>query len=307
MHVVALLAAVLFFIACIEASTRFSFARLSRVESRIKTEHAAVLKLSRTPSLKSVLLVGDSLLLEDVNMNLLARTLPSSLHLQRFPIEQTSYLDWLYGLRRIFSEGVRPSTVILCLNPNSFIASGILGDYSAYYLFQASEIPAVAKRARYELTPESSLFFAHYSLFYAGRAALRNFMLNRVYPAYGVLLHNLLTRPAPPVSRDEVLRICEARFQELQRLCASQSAHFIYLMPPGFGIREDAIVEAASRAQTSLLVPVHTNAWPLDKFRDGFHLNEAGAREFTQIFSPTLAALLRSFEETGHEIGAARP
>jgi hypothetical protein len=265
------------------------------MESRIMGEHAAVLELPRTPSVRSVLLVGDSLLLEDVDMNMVARALPSNLRLQRFSVEQTSYLDWLFGLRRIFSEGVRPSTVILCLNPNSLISNGIRGDYSAFYLYQVADIPAVARAAKYNLTTESSLFFAHYSLFFAGRAGLRNFFLNRVDPPYGILLHDLLTHPSPPVSRDEVLRICEHRFQELQRLCVTHSAHFIYLMPPGFGIHEDAVVEAASRAGVSLLVPVHSNAWALDKFRDGFHLNEAGAREFTQKVLPSLNALLRSF------------
>jgi hypothetical protein len=289
---------VLFCLAGIEAGTRFAFARLSRVERRIRTEHASALQLTHTPSVRTILLIGDSLLLEDVDLNMLARTLPSSVHLQRFSIEQTTYLDWLYGLRRMFSEGVRPSAVMLCIGPNSFMSDGIRGDYSAFYLFRASDIPLVAKAAKYDLTQESSLFFSHYSLFYAGRSGLRHFILNRVDPPYGSLLHELLTRAAPSYSRDEVLRTCEPRFQELQRLCAAYSAHFVYLAPPGFGFHDDAIVEAGSRAGASVLAPVRYDAWGQEKFRDGFHLNEAGALEFTQRLSPSLDALLRSLEAT---------
>jgi hypothetical protein len=259
-------------------------------------EHASVLRLHRTSSVKHILLVGDSLLLEDINLNMLARALPADVHLQRFTIEQTSYLDWLYGLRRLFSEGVRPSTVLLCIGPSSFMSDGIRGDYSAFYLFQVGDIHMVAQAAKYDLTRESSLFFSHYSLFYAGRNSLRNFILNRTDPPYGILLHKLLTRATPSYSRDQVLRTCEPRLQVLQRLCAVRYVHFVYVVPPGFGFHDDAMAEAGSRVGASVLVPVRNDAWGLEKFRDGFHLNEVGAREFTQILSPSLDALLRSFE-----------
>ena len=293
-QIAAVLAVILFCVCGIEAVTRFAFGRISRIERRIMTERASVLQLAHTPSVRSAVLIGDSLLLEDIDMTQLERAAPAGVRLQRFSIEATGYLDWLYGLRQIFSDGVRPSTVILCLNPNSFISNEIKGDYSAYYLYQAGDIPALAKRAGYDLTKESSLLFAHYSLFFAGRAGLRNFMLSRVDPSYGLLLHNLLMNPARPISRDVVLRMCESRFQELEQLCTRYSTRFVYVMPPGFGIHEDAIVEAASRAHISLLVPVHTNGWPLDKFSDGMHLNQEGARQFTQLLSPSLAVLLRS-------------
>ena len=125
---------------------------------------------------------------------------------------------------------------------------------------------------------------------------MRNFALNRLDPSYGDLLHRLLTRGASPVPRNEVLRICEPRFQELQRLCAEHHANFVYVVPPGFGFHDDAMAEAGSRAGASVLVPVHNDAWKLEKYRDGFHLSEMGAREFTAIFSPSLNTLLRSFE-----------
>jgi hypothetical protein len=296
-HIVAVLAILLGCLVGTETGTRFAFARLSRIERRIMTEHASALRLRRTSSVRPILLVGDSLLLDDVDMSILSHALPAELPVQRFSME-TTYLDWLYDLRRMFSEGARPSTVILCIGPRSLVSSTIRGDSGAYYLFQASDIPAIATAARYDLTMESSLFFAHYSLFYSGRSGLRNFILNKSYPAYANVLHALLILPLPLASRDEVLRICAPRFQELEQLCASYGTHFVYLMPPGFSVREDAFVEAAASAGASILVPVHTGAWPLSKFSDGFHLNETAAREFTQMLGPSLAALLRSIEAT---------
>lgn len=258
------------------------------------TEHEAALQLRRASSISPVLLAGDSLLLEDIDMNVLPRTLGARVRLQRFSIEQTAYLDWLFGLRRLFSEGARPAVVVLCIAPNSLISSEIRGDYSSFYLFKPDDIPAIAKAAHYDLTKQSSLLFAHYSLFFAGRGNLRNFILNRVDPAYGAALHHLMTHPATPVSREDVLRICEPRFQELGRLCAAHGAHFVCVIPPGFGIQEGSILEAGARAGIPVLVPVHTDAWPLTKFRDGFHLSESGAREFTEMLSPSLNSLLAS-------------
>jgi len=296
MYVITILATVLVCIAGIEATTRFAFARLSRIEGRIRTEYNFARRLSPTQSGRSILLIGDSLLLEDVELNILAQALPADVHLQRFSIEQTSYLDWLYGLRRLFAEGTRPSTVLLCIGPNSFMSNGTRGDYSAFYLFQSRDIPSVAKAAHYDLTTTSSLYFSHYSLFYAGRSGLRNFVLTKAVPPYSTLMHKLLTRAATPYSPDEVLRICQPRFEELRRLCAAYSAHFVYVVPPGFGFHDDAMAEAGSRAGTSVLVPVCNDAWGQEKFRDGFHLNEAGAREFTRMLGPRLNAVLQSSE-----------
>ena len=124
--------------------------------------------------------------------------------------------------------------------------------------------------------------------------------------------------------REEVLSISQPRFQELKRLCGSYGAHFVYVIAPGFGIQEGAIVEAGSRAGVPVVVPVHSDAWPPSKFSDGFHLNEAAARvaphvpvvgqlhgtellmleqiaagaprEFTEKLSPALDSLLASYD-----------
>src|SRR5690349_5994808 len=139
-HIFAILATLLGCCAGIEAGTRFLLARLSRIEHRVMNEHASAVQLQPTSS-SPILLVGDSLLLMDVDMNALIRTAPPGLHFQRFSIEQTFYLDWLFGLRRIFSEGVRPTAVILCMAPNSFVSTASRGDYTAYHLLGLRDIP----------------------------------------------------------------------------------------------------------------------------------------------------------------------
>ena len=49
----------------------------------------------------------------------------------------TEYYDWLFGLKRLFAEGVRPRFVVLGLSPNQLASPRFHGDYSAQYLFEA--------------------------------------------------------------------------------------------------------------------------------------------------------------------------
>ena len=291
-QIVVVLATLLTCAIAIEGGTRFAFARISRIERRVGIEHAAAQNLRLSSPVSPILLVGDSLLLLDVDLDVLGQTLRTKTQLQRFPIEQTGYLDWLFGLRRLFDEGARPAVVILCLAPDSLVSNTIQGDYSAFYLYQVKDIPAIATKARYDLTQESSLFVAHYSLFLAGRSNLRHFILNKTFPPYAGVLHDLLARRTGVTSRGEVLRISEQRFQELQSLCSSYGARLIYVIAPGFGVQEGAILEAGSRAGVPVLVPVHSDEWPLSKFSDGFHLNGASSREFTEKLSPLLDSQL---------------
>jgi len=294
-HLILILAVLALCAAGIEAGVRFGFARISRIERRIRTEHTAALNLRRSSSETPVLLAGDSLLLMDVDLNVLPRTLHAKVSLQRFSVEQTTYLDWLFGLRRLFSDGARPAVVVLCLAPFNLTTASIRGDYSAFYLFKPDDIADISKRINYDLTKQSSLLFAHYSLFFAGRSNLRNFVLSTVFPAYAHTLHDLETHGPPPLSDEEFLRVCRPRFRELEELCESYGAHLAYVIPPGFGIPERAIVQAGSQAGAAVLVPVHSDAWPQSKFLDGFHLSESSANEFTEKLGPSLDALLASF------------
>jgi hypothetical protein len=273
----------------IEALTRFGFAHVSRIEARIATDHAAVVAMRKRNS-PSVLLLGNSLLLEDIDYARLRDSLNGRAYAVRFPIEETEYLDWFYGLRRFFNEGSRPNMVVLCLSVEHLISSRIRGDYSVYYLFRFWDIPQIRRDIDYDLTKTSGLALSRFSLFYAGRNNLRNFVLFRTAPAYTELLQRIAARPAHVRSDQEIERIAEGRLTALRALCSSYGAQFAFLLPPGFGQEEPPLVRAGARSRTDVMVPVHLNALSHDKFRDGFHLNASGA----QILTDKVSALLNS-------------
>jgi hypothetical protein len=50
-----------------------------------------------------------------------------------FPIENTWFLDWYFGLDRLFSEGARPAIIALCLT-RQLIGYATDGEYFARYV-----------------------------------------------------------------------------------------------------------------------------------------------------------------------------
>jgi hypothetical protein len=170
------------------------------------------------------------------------------------------------------------------------LSSRIRGDYSSYYLFRLADIPQIRREIHYDLTKTSSLVLSHFSLFYAGRSPLRNFILVSTDRSYAELLQRVAA-PRPHYPPDpEIERIAEGRLRDLRTLCSSHGARFAYLLAPGFGPGEAPLVDAGVRSETDVMVPINLNAFALDKFRDGFHLNAEGAKIFTQ----KVADLLRS-------------
>jgi hypothetical protein len=174
------------------------------------------------------------------------------------------------------------------MNTEHLITSRIRGDYSAYYLFRLPDIPQLRRDIQYDLTKTSGLVLAHFSMFYAGRSPLRNFMLLRADPAYAEMLQHITATPARFPPDLEIERIAEARLRALRDLCSAHGAQFIFLLAPGFGPGEAPLVTAGVRSQTDVMVPIHLNALSQDKFRDGFHLNAAGAGLFTDKFARML-------------------
>ena len=201
----------------------------------------------------------------------------------RYVIENTEYLDWYYGLHHLFESGVRPSTVVLCLNLGQTVSSQTLGDYSARHLFGISELLPLAHDAGMDATQTSELVLAHWSAFYASRATIRNFVLNKADPPYAAVLHELADRSKRPVPPDEDL-VAKARghLRAMQQLCARYGVQFVLLIPPSLSHTNDLLASAADAEHISFYYPLQAGSLGPEDFRpDKNHLNEKGAAVFT--------------------------
>jgi hypothetical protein len=279
-----------FLLTGLETVTRIGFTRVSRIEARIHAEHAAATAVRPGgPAHPTILLLGNSLLLEGVDYGTLRQALEPHAMPVRFAIEQTTYLDWYYGIRRLFDDGAGPDRVVLCLNLPQLLATSLRGEYSAFYLIRTQDLASAGTDAGLDLTGTSGLYFARYSLFYAGRNNFRNFALNNVLPAYSGVLHSFTNTVSSRVYGDaEILDTATSRLNQLRLLCAQYNARFDLLLPPSFGSGSRTLFEAGRRAGVSVLEPVPQNSWKSDVYKDDFHLNREGAARFTRLLAANL-------------------
>ena len=283
-------------IGLLEAGTRLAFDRVSQIGNRIAREYALARSMApgRPGEPPTILIVGNSLLMQGVDFpNLQQAAERTGARVSRFAIENTAWLDWYYGIRRLLAEGLRPSVIILCLDTPQLMSSSIRGDYSSFYLFQVRDIPAVARETHYNLTRASGLLFAHYSRFYADRNNLRSFLLNRLDPPYIEMMQEITVRPAPLPSGVDIERMAETRLSALRAAGNPSGVRCILLIPPGFTAGEKEISAAAARVGAEVWVPIPQNALPHSDYQnDGFHLNQHGAAIFTKALSIELQKLV---------------
>lgn len=276
-----------------EAWARFSFFRISRLESRTYKDHVAALAVRRgTPAKPSILLLGNSLLLEALDYDRIRTALENQAVPTRFVIEQTSWFDWYYGIRRLLAEGSQPDRIVLCLDIHQIVSHAIRGEYSAFYLIQTADLVDAGRTAGYSLTRISNLFFARYSIFYAGLNNYRNFILNKFAPAYASNLRDFGRPQMGTLSEELVINEATQHFRDLQVLCAQYHTRCDILLPPGFTPpAESSLLEAGKRSGTTILIPVPLDAWGYDMYLvDHYHVNATGAKQFTDLLAKTLLA-----------------
>ena len=179
-------------LAATEGTVRFGFDRISRIQARTRAEWQAALAASdgRRPV---VLLVGNSLLGTGVDPSMLSNEIDAYVDARRLVVEDTRFLDWYFGARRLSEDGARPHVLALVLSESQFLAPGIRGDYSARYLFTWSDTYAAAKALHADRNRTVDLLLAHMSAFWGVRAEakLRSWLLGQLAPALPEFLRSL--------------------------------------------------------------------------------------------------------------------
>jgi hypothetical protein len=281
----------------IELACRFAIPKISHIEGRVQNEYQAILR----PSIDSthgvrVAVLGNSLLGAGIRFDEAQRQLAPEIDVQRLLIEDTWYLDWKYGMRRLFSEGSRPDVVVLVMTARQLVSSRTRGDYFAYHLMNWGDLLAVSNDISASNTQVSDMAFGRLSAFGGIRAELRKLAVGSLVPDLPHLMSLMTGGNAQPLDAASVRELSERRLAELKRLAAGYRAKFVLVIPPeGTKAAETmaSVVQAAgARAGVSVLVPVTPGSLPANLFADGFHLNEQGAKVFTPRFVESLRAAI---------------
>jgi hypothetical protein len=291
--IILLLSGVFIILAGLELVSPRILMRFSRIERRINRELAHARDL---PPLNdghpTVLLVGNSLLNEGVQIDALRSDLASEYAVSRLVIEQTHYLDWYFGLRRLLDEGSHPSVIILTLDPSQLASPFTLDESFARRQMSIRDFPQVVREAKLDRTTASNYFFAHYSNWLGDKGFIRQAVMILLVPHFRELGARIADHGSHVNDRERLLAAAQQRLPQLAVLAQSYGVQIVVLFPPA--LRENYSVDIQQLGR-SLNVPVWVPSLPgefsRDLYRDGFHLNDKGAQIFTTRLTQELRKL----------------
>jgi hypothetical protein len=290
--IVVLLTGLFVYCAGLEVVTRLGLSRISRIERRtyqdLSIARFIAPRVSNRPP--TMLVVGNSLLLEGVDRASLQKELAPNYLVALLPIEDTYFEDWYFGLRRLFAEGSRPSIVVICLSTRQMMSRATDGEYFAYYLMQGRDLLAVKKESHLDNTMTSAYFFANRSMWLGSRSRIRNWLIQKIMPNLEHLMGYFPAKSPPMPPKEQVVAGVLPHLLALDLLCRANGARLVAVIPPALS-RDDAsadVQESAALDGIHVLVPLRSNDVTPDDFGDGFHMNPRGAARFT----PRLASAL---------------
>jgi hypothetical protein len=291
--IVLLLSGLLVICGGLEFSSPRILTHLSRIQRRIDGEMAHAKQLGPTNGgHPTVLIVGNSLLNEGVQIDALRNDVTSEYAVSRLVIEQTHYLDWYFGLRRLLEEGSHPSVIILTLDPAQLASTFTLGESFARRQMSLHDFPQVVRETNLDRTTASTYFFAHFSNWLGDKGFIRQAVMILLVPHFRELAGRIADHGAHITERDRLVGAAQQRLPELAALAQSYGVRLIVLFPPA--LRENYsldIQQAGATVNVPVWVPSPPGEFPRDLYKDGYHLNPKGAQIFTERLAQQVRAL----------------
>lgn len=278
-------------IASFEFGTYHLVYQVSKNLSRIHNEVAVAAQIhGGIQGRQEVLLVGNSLLIHDVDVKKLAHRLAPEQHVQQFAIQATTYYDWYYGLRGLLAEGARPDLVVVCLEARHIVLSSVRSEIFAYYLMKRRDLFDVRRSLKSTGTETFDLLVANTSIFYALRKELRQVLLQHLLPELPQLTAMIAQAPKPPPDPSALRTIGAERLTALRNILAASHTQFVLvLMPPIESESSEILRWVSKEVGVRMVVPLSQNDLKDDDYLpDGYHLNQQGQDRFTEALIPFL-------------------
>src|SRR5436190_3691993 len=135
---------------------------------RFRNECAAALALGQKGSSceAEILLLGNSLTFTDIDLDLLRQRLGANREVCRWAVDNTSYMDWYYGLRRAVRNGAKPTMVVVGGRTAHFLAPQARGRFFAHYILDWKDLGHAASKTGANATAFSNMALAQVSAFY---------------------------------------------------------------------------------------------------------------------------------------------
>jgi len=257
---------------------------LSRTEHRVEVELKAARALRPTTpdGRPTVLLAGNSLLLEGVQLDKLHDELAPKYEVSRLGIEQTHFLDWYFGLRRLLQEGARPSAIVLALGTDQLASKFTLGEEFAHRQMSARDLPLAIQETNLDRTTASTYFFAHWSNWLADKGVIRQRVLIILVPNFRALAGRIADHGAHIHEQEVLVGMAKKRLPELAELSRTYGVKIVLMVPPA--LREDYsrdIQQVGAEVGVPVWVLSPPGEYPRSLYSDGYHLNQQGSSDYT--------------------------
>jgi hypothetical protein len=292
LHARVLLGICAILVLCLEIFADYLLKHDSETYARVSQRYAEAVKVrpSRIGEPASVLMVGNSLLMEGIDVDRLQELTSRKMRIYPIFLEATGYYDWLYGLQRLFRQGARPQVVVLGVGVNSFLQNSVRQDYAPMMFFDVRDVLGAASDLNLDRTATSNLLLAHSSVFWDTRSVIRTQVLRHMVPhckeLFSLVKPKLALPPGP-----ELEATTTARIGSLRQLCEAHGAKLIILVPPTPSSEQAVRLMAIASRKVGVdsLVPIDP-ATLSEKFYqpDELHLNSEGAALFTSALATYL-------------------
>lgn len=264
----------------------FIYPRISRIQNRTVKELCDAKQIRKTDSLGKpiILLIGNSLMFDGIDFDLLKKGTDSLFTIKRLGIEQTQYLDWYYGLKNLFSQGMKPSLILICLGPEHYFGNGIRTEVFAHDLLKLNDLFQIKKDAQLNNTNTSLLAFAHLSSWLGNRTELVKWIMSLIIPGLDEMTSLLQQKRNNMPSDTLFLNTIRPRFFKLDSLCRSYGSNIAILLPSIQSHKNstDILISEANHAGIRVIIPVIPGQFDASLFKsDRYHLNETGAKAYT--------------------------
>lgn len=287
-----LLAAMFLYVCALEVTTRLEFSRINHVWRIFQADRRQAVALRSVNARESatMLMVGNSYLEVGVNRDRLQQEMLPEYSMSYIPMSGTSYLDWYFGLRRLFAEGARPSFVGVCVSTRDLLSEATSGGSFAHGFMLRRDIFRVKEDSHLDNTMTSEYFFASFSSWLGHRDEIRNWIFRKYFPGAEDLARHLKPQNQPLPPPDVLLAKALPRLRLLQQLCNENGVQFFLLIPPTRDVRDasNELQQAAAREGIRVILPFQHAELPETAFVDGAHLNPQGAAIFTARLGPAL-------------------
>ena len=273
-----------------ELIAKFGLEHISKIHRRMMGEARAASQIHHAGPGKprTVLLVGNSLLLQGIDLPRIQREEAANFRISRYVVENTAWYDWYYGIKNLLRSGTRPDYLVLCMADHHFVSSAMRGEFSARYLFGFRDIWPLSRDLHLDLTSTSNLYAAQLSTFYATRSEIRQVLMGKSVPAVPQLMHDLTVTSAPPMSDERMLAIATPRFVLLREACAEYQVRCVILIVPILGEPTTSIQQAADAAKIPFYRPIPNQGISRELYSDGYHLSEEGSEIYTSAVESEL-------------------